>query len=625
MATRTTRAAAAKGSAVLTSTDMPKKPQQLSSPPPTPPSAKAKPPRATKATRKSLLAKGKNAKLSAAKPDAEVTALKSSEESYEHEPPATPAASKETSAAAVATPPNTSRKRKRATAVKVNAKYEELPHGLGRVLKGATVKTEDEKEAIDPLKLAPDADAVTLTKADVEDIKDTLETTIAANALATPDEPAKKKRRTKKANPYGVTLGETPYPDLLRPTPEECEEINTILSKEHGAVAAPKKIPPPSLTVAGCGEVPCVLEALIRTVLSAHTSNGNAGLAVQGLIKRFGILQSGMSKGCIDWNAARLAGPGEIEKAIKSGGMAPKKSKHIAEILELVYKENQERRAALASRPKEAKSEDSKTIDPSMDTVDPDYDEAKKIEEAAEATLADTNALTLDYIHAMSTEAAFTKLITLPSIGVKTAACTLLFCMQRPSFAVDTHVFRICKWLGWVPEKATRDTTFSHCDVRIPNHLKYSLHQLFIKHGQKCGRCKAGTTEGTADWEKVVCPIEHLVKRTGKTKGDRPAKKGKGKKDDEDEDDGEEEIETGEEEHKEGVEEPSETPKVTAKTAKRVATKPATKPGKAGGRKVATRKAATKSKSKKTAESTDDENTSGEVTAGEQDSDYMGE
>ena len=131
-------------------------------------------------------------------------------------------------------------------------------------------------------------------------------------------------------------------------------------------------------------------------------------------------------------------------------------------------------------------------------------------------------------MHALSDNDAFNTFLTYPGIGVKTSSCVMLFCMKRPSFAVDTHVFRLCKWLGWVPENATRDKTFSHCEVMIPNELKYGLHQLFIKHGKSCGRCRAITGESSEGWEKG-CVIDHLVKRTGAKKGgkDIPVKGGK--------------------------------------------------------------------------------------------------
>ena len=135
--------------------------------------------------------------------------------------------------------------------------------------------------------------------------------------------------------------------------------------------------------------------------------------------------------------------------------------------------------------------------------------------------------LTMDHVFEMSTDEAMEEMTKLPGIGVKTASCAILFCMKRPSFAVDTHVWRHCKWLGWVPNNATRDKTFSHCEVRIPDHLKYSLHYLFVKHGKTCPRCRANTSAASEEWKSAKCPIEHLVTRTGKRKevGASPAKK----------------------------------------------------------------------------------------------------
>lgn len=530
MAPRTTRGAAAKEAALSAAAEKPNKPHQLSSPPPKPVIAKStKISKAStaktsgKSAKKAPATKGSKSEANAAKstkPDA------SNDEALglsKIENPATEDA--------LPTSAKSSRKRKRTATLKVEADPDELPHGLGRIKRVAKVKPEEVNDDIDPPVTKPEPETVTLTKKDVKDIEETIDTTIAASSLAAEESPTKRTRRSKKANPYGVTLGESPYPDLLRPTPEECQKVDGILSKKHGGVAKPDSIPLPSLTVAGCGEVPCVLEALLRTLLSAHTSNGNAALAVQGLIKRFGVLKSGMSQGCLDWNAARLAGREEIEIAIKRGGLAQSKSKYIIGILNMVYEENQARRAALAAKVGQAKSAGKEhTIDPNTDTVDPDHAEAEAIEKASEVMLADTSALTLDYVHAMSANAAFAKLITFPGIGVKTASCTLLFCMQRPSFAVDTHVFRLCKWLGWVPQNATRDTTFAHCDVRVPDELKYSLHQLLIKHGKECGRCRAITGESSEAWEEG-CVIDELVKRTGKKKGGTVvAKVGKGKK-----------------------------------------------------------------------------------------------
>jgi len=75
-------------------------------------------------------------------------------------------------------------------------------------------------------------------------------------------------------------------------------------------------------------------------------------------------------------------------------------------------------------------------------------------------------------------------------VGPKTASCVLMFCLGRDSFAVDTHVFRLSKVLGWVPSSADRIQTQAHLDKRLPAETKYGLHVLMIQHGRTCKGCK---------------------------------------------------------------------------------------------------------------------------------------
>ncbi|KAH0559883.1 hypothetical protein GP486_003603, partial [Trichoglossum hirsutum] len=390
----------------------------------------------------------------------------------------------------------TTRKRKRLESFK-ESDFNELPHNLGRLAPA--------NEAVEPAPALPSPgrrlkrtlDAKRETKNDVADAAPKVKQDKPAADAATLPEPSNLKTKRSKAKPYGLSPGETPYPDHLHPTPEECREVARLLSEAHGEVKAPAVIPVPSSTVSGCGEVPSILDALIRTILSAATTGANSSRAFKGLVDKFGLLEEGIGKGSVDWDKVRKAADADVFKAIKCGGLAAVKSKRIKEILELVYQENVARRQLLV--PKVEGSESG-------------------LEDGCEAACADQRVLSLDHLHTLSSDDALNELIKFPGVGPKTASCVLLFCMQRPSFAVDTHVFRLCKWLGWVPEKASRNTTYSHCEVRVPNELKYELHQLFIKHGKTCPRCRAATGEGGEGWE-IGCPIDHLVKRTGKRKG----------------------------------------------------------------------------------------------------------
>ncbi|EEA26840.1 hypothetical protein EYB25_002128 [Talaromyces marneffei] len=321
-----------------------------------------------------------------------------------------------------------------------------------------------------------------------------------------------KTKNKKTASKYGLTPGVSPFPNFAHPTAKECEEVNRLLSSFHGEVKAPTEIPQPSLTVTGCGEVPSVLDALIRTVLSGATTGANSARAFKGLVDKFGILETGIGKGSVDWNAVRVAPINEVFEAMKSGGLATTKSKYIKGILNMVYEENLARKAA------HLKSEE----EPGKPgPVGAEHE--SKAQKEVEIALTDENVLSLDWIHALDKEEAMLELIKYPGIGPKTAACVVLFCLQRPCFAVDTHIFRICKWLGWLPSSDTKRVTeimaFSHLEVRIPDHLKYPLHQLLIRHGKSCPRCRAITGEKSEGWENG-CVIDHLVKRTGKRKGE---------------------------------------------------------------------------------------------------------
>ncbi|QKX57158.1 uncharacterized protein TRUGW13939_04266 [Talaromyces rugulosus] len=280
----------------------------------------------------------------------------------------------------------------------------------------------------------------------------------------------------KTAAQYGLTPGLTPYPDFQHPTPAECEEVNRLLSTVHGEIKAPSSIPQPSLTVTGCGEVPSVLDALIRTILSGATTGANAALSFQGLVQRFGILDSGIGKGSVDWNAVREAPVDDVFQAMKSGGLATTKSKYIKEILDMVYEENQQRKAA------HLKSEESGEQSGPIGA-----DHESKAQKDVEIALTDENVLSLDWIHALDKEQAMLELIKYPGIGPKTAACVVLFCLQRPCFAVDTHIFRILISI-----------ILKFSEPQLLEHLPASVQSLLDNIDIDCETLKYGSIAGLA-------------------------------------------------------------------------------------------------------------------------------
>ncbi|KAF8859363.1 DNA glycosylase [Acephala macrosclerotiorum] len=420
-------------------------------------------------------------------------------------------------------------KRKRVTKSKkapqsMKVDWDVLPHGLGK--KGDLEHGFDADEALKDVKpkLGRKRKAFNVRISDGNFKEENVQDLAPAKKRARKQTPVEKAPKKKK-HPYGLTPGVSPFPDLAKPTLEDCEEVNRLLSKLHGEVKAPDVIPPPSMEITGCGEVPDLLDALLRTLLSASTTSKNSNMALQGLKDTFGLRTSGVGKGSINWEAVRETDLDKVIDAIKSGGLAKSKGNNIKKILDAVYQNNLNRFNAL--------KQEKETGEPAQVLGAKHETQEQKDRELAEFEGA---MLSMDYLFELTTDEVMEELLKLPGIGVKTSSCVILFCMKRPSFAVDTHVWRHCKWLGWVPENANRDKTFSHLEVRIPDELKYALHQLFIQHGKKCPRCKANTGPSSESWEDCECPIEHLVKRTGKTKEKSGKKGAKGGYEVEDED-----------------------------------------------------------------------------------------
>ncbi|KAI2602483.1 DNA glycosylase [Hypoxylon sp. NC1633] len=246
--------------------------------------------------------------------------------------------------------------------------------------------------------------------------------------------------RAKKLKSYSQFSNKSPFPDFQRPTPEECKRVYEILASLHGERQRPEKVVAPA-NRAGCGDSPSVLDALVRTILSQNTSNKNSTRAKLDMDEVYG---SGDSQE--RWDAIATGGPAKLEKAIARGGLGGVKSRVIIEVLRQV----KERYTTYS------------------------LDHLLRVESSG------------------NDEEAMRELISFRGVGPKTASCVLLFCVGQDRFAVDTHVHRLTGMLGWRPASASRDETFAHLDIKIPDALKYGLHVLFVEHGRKCSECRAG-------------------------------------------------------------------------------------------------------------------------------------
>ncbi|MEW6592242.1 MAG: endonuclease III [Candidatus Hadarchaeota archaeon] len=181
-------------------------------------------------------------------------------------------------------------------------------------------------------------------------------------------------------------------------------------------------------------------EVMVWTVLSQHTNDRNTTVASAALLKRFKSWQ-GLAKGDIS----------EIKKLVRPAGLQKAKAKHLKEISNAVlYKYGGDLRKVLK----------------------------------------------------MPAERARKELLSLPGVGYKTADVVLAFAAGRDVIAVDTHVFRVSKRLGFAFAGDNHEEVKARLERATPQGRKVEAHTLLIQLGRKYCRALAPLHE--------KCPVRNL-------------------------------------------------------------------------------------------------------------------
>jgi endonuclease III len=166
------------------------------------------------------------------------------------------------------------------------------------------------------------------------------------------------------------------------------------------------------------------LEELVLTVLSQHTSDTNRDRAYADLRRRFAT-----------WDDVADAPLPALARAIRRGGLGPTKAVRIRAMLRAIR-------------------ESGVPLDERTFTAMPD-------------------------------KALWDALVALPGVGPKTAACVLLFSLDRPYFPVDTHVHRVAIRLGLVLPRSDAIATQVAFQSSVPSDEMYPLHMNLIRHGRE--------------------------------------------------------------------------------------------------------------------------------------------
>ena len=162
---------------------------------------------------------------------------------------------------------------------------------------------------------------------------------------------------------------------------------------------------------------------LVSTILSQNTNDVNRDRAFARLRERFPT-----------WEAVRDAPLPDLIEAIRPAGLAPTKAPRIQEALRRITEERGE--------------------------------------------------ISLDFLAEMSVEEARRWLLSLPGVGPKTAAIVLCFALGKPAFPVDTHIHRVARRLGLIPQRTSREKAHELLEAIVPPEIYYPFHLNLIAHGR---------------------------------------------------------------------------------------------------------------------------------------------
>jgi len=170
------------------------------------------------------------------------------------------------------------------------------------------------------------------------------------------------------------------------------------------------------------------LDTLIQTILSQNTNDRNRDTAYQRLKNRFP-----------NWEDVLSAKAREVISAIQPGGLAEQKARRIRELLHWIKRHE--------------------------------------------------GNMNLSFLREMSSEEIKKTIGHLKGIGPKTINCLLLFGLGREAFPVDTHVLRVGKRLGFIPEEIDAEKAHGWMAPLVPMGKSMSLHLNLIHFGRSI--CKA--------------------------------------------------------------------------------------------------------------------------------------
>jgi endonuclease-3 len=188
------------------------------------------------------------------------------------------------------------------------------------------------------------------------------------------------------------------------------------------------------------------ISELVGTILSQNTSDLNSERAFLALRQRFPT-----------WEDVCVADDSDVIETIRAGGLAQIKGPRITQVLRRIAQ--------------------------------------------------DQGELSLEFLKELPAAEARAYLLSLPGVGVKTAACVQVFACGQAALPVDTHVHRLAIRLGLIPPATTADRAHDLLEAMVPPERRYSVHVHLIRLGREI--CKAQRPRCPE------CPLVDICPRVG--------------------------------------------------------------------------------------------------------------
>jgi len=123
---------------------------------------------------------------------------------------------------------------------------------------------------------------------------------------------------------------------------------------------------------------------------------------------------------------------------------------------------------------------------------------ARRIKEALSKIKQDAGTISLSFLAELKKDGAMAYLLSLPGVGPKTASVVLLFAFSMPFLPVDTHVYRVSRRIGLIPEDVRPEKAQSILERIVPVEKYLSLHLNLITHGRLICRARGAKHEECA-------------------------------------------------------------------------------------------------------------------------------